>query len=56
MKNYKKLFAEKESRMGKTAYREWLVDTLADFKIDGAHYDYRTNELIEQKLIELKIY
>ena len=32
-----------EKKLGKNRYRDFLVKSLKDFKINGNHYDYRTN-------------
>ena len=42
-----------EKKMGKKNYRAFLVKSLKDFKINGNHYDYRTNAAAEEKLFQL---
>ena len=42
-----------EKKMGKKKYRDFLVKSLKDFKINGNHYDYRTNAAAEEKLFQL---
>ena len=42
-----------EKKMGKKKYRNFLVKSLKDFKINGNHYDYRTNAAAEEKLFQL---
>ena len=43
----------KKKKMGKKNYRAFLVKSLKDFKINGNHYDYRTNAAAEEKLFQL---
>ena len=43
--------AKLEKKMGKKKYRDFLVKSLKDFKINGNHYDYRTNTA-EEKLFQ----
>jgi len=42
-----------EKKMGKKKYRDFLVKSLKDFKVNGNHYDYRTNAAAEEKLFQL---
>jgi len=42
-----------EKKLGKNKYRAFLVKSLKDFKINGNHYDYRTNAAAEEKLFQL---
>jgi len=42
-----------EKKMGKKKYRNFLVKSLKDFKVNGNHYDYRTNAAAEEKLFQL---
>ena len=42
-----------EKKMGKKKYRDFLVKSLKDFKINGNHYDYRTNASAEEKLFQI---
>ena len=45
--------AKLEKKMGKKKYRDFLVKSLKDFKINGNHYDYRTNAAAEEKLFQV---
>ena len=42
-----------EKKLGKKKYRDFLVKSLKDFKINGNHYDYRTNAAAEEKLFQV---
>ena len=42
-----------EKKLGKNRYRAFLVKSLKDFKINGNHYDYRTNAAAEEKLFQV---
>ena len=42
-----------EKKLGKKKYRDFLVKSLKDFKINGNHYDYRTNAAAEEKLFQI---
>ena len=42
-----------EKKLGKNRYRDFLVKSLKDFKINGNHYDYRTNAAAEEKLFQV---
>jgi len=47
------ILSKLEKKMGKKKYRDFLVKSLKDFKINGNHYDYRTNAAAEEKLFQL---
>ena len=42
-----------EKKLGKNKYRAFLVKSLKDFKINGNHYDYRSNAAAEEKLFQV---
>ena len=42
-----------EKKLGKNRYRAFLVKSLKDFKINGNHYDYRSNAAAEEKLFQI---
>ena len=42
-----------EKKLGKNRYRAFLVKSLKDFKINGNHYDYRSNAAAEEKLFQV---
>ena len=42
-----------EKKLGKKKYRAFLVKSLKDFKINGNHYDYRSNAAAEEKLFQV---
>ena len=42
-----------EKKLGKKKYRDFLVKSLKDFKINGNHYDYRSNAAAEEKLFQV---